>query len=259
MDMEKGEKYEHPYLNEVIFRIDFSNILKLSGTNKEAAEDFRKKIFERFPNATISPQNQETQIEFNKDTGEPIITQTGDLLWTFTNKDKNKVVELKSTNLILDYKRGAYTHFRDFLDDIMYLLNGFEIYSPIDLKFLGLRYINQIDGKSISELQECINPLYFDKKVTNLDNDEKFIQTLTRQSTEKEGYLLNFQYGLFNPAFPNPNFDKDFILDIDCINKNNILFEELPNELKHMNHIIWVKFKSSITDKLDKEMKGEMI
>ena len=253
--MKKGEKYENHYLSEVIFRIDFSNILRLSGTKKEAAEDFRKQIFERFPNVTISP-NQEIQIDINNDTGEPRITQAGDLLWVFKNKDENKVVELKSTNLILDYKRGAYNHFRDFLDDILYLLNALETYNPIELKFLGLRYINQIDGKSLSELEECINPIYFDKHIMDLEEDEKFIQTLTRQSIEKENYLINFQYGLFNPAFPNPNFDKDFIIDIDCVNKNIPPFDGLADELKHMNHIIWNKFESAITDKLDKEMKG---
>lgn len=252
--MEKGEKYERHYLNEVIFRIDFSNILKLSGDKKEAAEEFRKQIFERFPNVIISP-NQELQIDTNTDTGESIITQTGDLVWVFKNKDENKIVELKSTNLILDYKKDAYTHFRDFLDDILYLLKALEIYNPIELKFLGLRYINQIDGKSLSELEKCINPIYFDKNMVDLQDEEKLVQVLARKSIEKEGYLINFQYGLFNPAFPNPNFDKDFIIDLDCITKNIPSFDDLPEELKHMNHIIWKKFKSAITDKLDKEMQ----
>ena len=42
--MQKGEKYENPYLNEVIFRIDFSNINSLYENNKEASKDFHKKI-----------------------------------------------------------------------------------------------------------------------------------------------------------------------------------------------------------------------
>ena len=36
------------YLTGVIFRINFSNILQLSGKNKESAEKFQKEIFDKF-------------------------------------------------------------------------------------------------------------------------------------------------------------------------------------------------------------------
>ena len=48
--MPKGIKFKNNYLTGVIFRIDFSTILNLSGNNKEAAAEFRKAIFNKFPN-----------------------------------------------------------------------------------------------------------------------------------------------------------------------------------------------------------------
>ena len=42
--MKKGEKYENLYLNDVIFRINFSNIPSLSENNKKAAKDFHEII-----------------------------------------------------------------------------------------------------------------------------------------------------------------------------------------------------------------------
>ena len=87
----------------------------------------------------------------------------------------------------------------------------------------------------------------------NLD-DEEFIQVLNRLSVKKDDYTLNFQYGLFNAAYPNPNFDKDFILDLDCTTKKVKVIDEVVDELKQMNKYIQSKFEESITDILREEM-----
>lgn len=68
---------------------------------------------------------------------------------------------------------------------------------------------------------------------------------------------MNFQYGLFNAAFPNPNFEKDFILDLDCTTTKVKSIDSVVDELKQMNKYIWDKFDDAITDILRNEMKGE--
>ena len=88
----------------------------------------------------------------------------------------------------------------------------------------------------------------------NLDENEEFIQVLNRLSIKKDDYILNFQYGLFNAAYPNPNFDKDFILDFDCTTKKVKEIDEVVDALKEMNKYIQSKFEESITDALRKEM-----
>ena len=252
--MKKGEKYDYPYLNEVIFRIDFSNIPLLSENKKDAAKDFHEAIFKKFPNSIIT-KNNSYNIDIDTNTGKPTqITEEGNFLWIFKNRIHNKSVELTSDSLILHYEKGAYSHFRYFLDDIILLVGALKEYSPKDLSFLGLRYINQIDGKSLAELKECINSKYFNDYVMNLDDGEDFIQVLNKLSIKKENYILNFQYGLFNAAFPNPNFDKDFILDLDCTTKKVKEIDDVVDELKKMNEFIQFKFEDSITDILRKEM-----
>ena len=255
--MKKGEKYENPYLNEVIFRINFSNIPALSVNNKEVANDFHEKISKEFPN-TLIKRNHAVNIGIDADTGKPTqITQEGSLLWIFKNRKHDRSVELTSNSLILHYEKGAYTHFRYFLDDVILLINALKEYNPKDLSFLGLRYINQIDGKTVGELKECINPKYFSEYIMSLDEKEDFIQVLNRLSIKNEDYILNFQYGLFNPAYPNPNFDKDFILDFDCTTKKVKVIDSVADELKKMNKYIRYKFEDSITTVLREEMRME--
>lgn len=82
--MQKGKKYENPYLNEVIFRIDFSNINSLHENNKEASKDFHKKISKEFPN-TIIKRNHEFNIGVDVNTGKPtqISSQAGNFFMGF--------------------------------------------------------------------------------------------------------------------------------------------------------------------------------
>ena len=256
--MEKGEKYENPYLNEVIFRINFANIPTLSENNKEAAKKFHENISKEFPN-TIIKRNHAFNIGIDVDTGKPtqITPQEGNFLWVYKNRKHDKSVELTSKSLILHYSKGAYTHFRCFLKDVILLINALKQYDPKDLSFLGLRYINQIDGKTIPELQERIEPRYFNDYIIELGEKEEFIQLLNRVSIKKEEHILNFQYGLFNAAYPNPNFDKDFILDYDCTTKKVKLIDDVADELKQMNEYIWNKYEESITDVLRDEMNKE--
>ena len=256
--MQKGEKYENTYLNEVIFRIDFSNISSLYENNKEASKDFHEKISKKFPN-TIIKRNHEFNIGIDVNTGKPtqISSQEGNFLWIFKNRKHDKSVELTSKSLILHYNKGAYTHFRHFLDDIKLLIDALKDYNPQDLSFLGLRYINQIDGKTMHELQECINPKYFNNTLCNLEANEEFIQVLDKLSVKKDNYILNFQYGLFNAAYPNPDFDKDFILDLDCTTNKIKTIDNVVDELKQMNKYVWNKFEDAITDTLRDEMNKE--
>lgn len=68
---------------------------------------------------------------------------------------------------------------------------------------------------------------------------------------------MNFQYGLFNAAYPNPDFDKDFILDLDCTTNKIKTIDNVVDELKQMNKYVWNKFEDAITDTLRDEMNKE--
>lgn len=259
--MTKGVRFKKNYINEIIFRVNFSNILKLSGNNKEAAEDFRKIIFKDFPNIQFKFNNN-INLKVNIKSGESeSLMEDGDLTWIFSNDDKNKEIELNANFLILHYTKGAYIGFKEFLDDVLLMFKALEYYSPYKLNFMGLRYINQINEDNIDEsnIKKYINPSLTNNIIFDLEDGEEFSQYLSRIDLIKDNYNLTFQYGFFNPGFPDPNFKKDFILDYDCILRDVSLIKsqgDLINEIKNMNFFIYNKFDYSITDEL-KSLMGE--
>lgn len=258
--MTKGIRYKNNYLTEVIFRINFSNILKLSGSNKDAAEEFRKAIFDEFPNVQFRFNNNVNVTIDVKSGKSQSLMEEGDLTWIFSNETNKKEVELNAKFLILHYKKEAYLGFKEFLEDVTKILESLRYYMPYKLNFMGLRYINQINEDFITEdnISEYINPSLTDNVIFELDEGEKFSQIVTRLDLIKDYYNLTFQYGFFNPRFPDPTFKKDFILDYDCKITDMELVKtenDVLSEIKKMNKFIYEKFEYSTTDKLRELME----
>lgn len=110
--MEKGVILENNFLNEVIFRIDFTTILKLSGNKKESAEEFQKKIFHEFPNVEII-HNNDFNIDIDIKSGLPKQSHSeNNLCWIFRNAMEDKEVSLTSDNLSYTCKNGSYKGFK---------------------------------------------------------------------------------------------------------------------------------------------------
>ena len=257
MNLEKGKRYKNHNLRDVIFRLDYAPILQIYGNNKEIAEDFRKKVFDKFPNVSFK-MNTEINFEFNSDTGMPENSNKEDnLSWIFTNDAKNHIVELNPNYLILHYKNKSYLGFKDFFSDILIILNALEIYLPIKLRSAGLRYVNQIDETKAKDFDKYIASSLSNKIAKDFEENEELIQIFTELNLKKNDYILSLKYGLFNPEFPNPKDNKDFILDYDCRLNNLNTLDDLKEDLKNMNKFIYEKFENSITDELRKEMSGE--
>lgn len=255
--MNKGVLLENNFLNEVIFRIDFTTILKLSGNKKESAEEFQKKIFREFPNVEIMHHNN-FDIDIDVKSGLPKqLNSENNICWIFRNKLGDKEISLSSNTLSYICKNGSYNGFKSFLNDILLILEALNIYKPFELKFLGLRYINQIDDKEINNnIDLYINDFLSNKSlIDNLDNDKELLsQIFTKFSIKKNNYLLTLQYGFFNPDFPNPHHQKDFILDYDCVTNEIKDIKDVEKHLKCMNHLIFDKFEYSIKDTLIEKM-----
>ena len=255
--------YKKNYLTEVIFRINFSNILKLAGNNKEAAKDFQKEIFEEFPNVHFQYNNNvNIQVDIKEGKSQSTIKE-GDLTWIFSDEHNLKRVELNSKNLVLVYHKGAYKGFDKFLNDVSLLLRALRWYMPFNVTFLGLRYINQIHEDVINEnnVVEYINNDLINNIIFNLEDNENFSQLFSRLDLLKEDYHLTFQFGFFNPEFPEITINKDFILDYDCrlVKDDSVNSQhDVEMELTKMNEIIREKFNYSITEKLKKLMGDEI-
>jgi len=89
---------------------------------------------------------------------------------------------------------------------------------PLQIKYLGLRYINRIHEEEMNDdnIKEYINESLINNIIFELDDGENFTQQFSRLDLFTDDYQLTFQYGFFNPLFPESNPNKDFILDFDC-------------------------------------------
>lgn len=248
---------KHNYLNEVIFRIDFTTILELSGDKKDAVKEFKDDIFEFFPIVEIL-EGKKFKLDIDVESGYPQkLTNEGNFCWVFKNEEYNKQVSLTANNLILSYGPDAYEIFPNFLNEINLLINTLKkVYEPFKINFLGLRYINEINDKEINEnIEQYINPTLFNNNLLHdlKKENNQFIQLFSTLNYKFEEFLLTFQYGFYNPT-DDPEHDKHFILDYDCVTESVTDIENIPKNLKLMNELIFTKFEYSISDLLINKM-----
>lgn len=254
--MKKGIKLNHNFLNEVIFRINFTTIDELLENNQDAINIFKENLFDRFPNLEVVPQKTinltiDTETNFSEKKTE------NKLCWILRNKEGNKQITVTATNLILDYYRGAYTGFEDFYEEIAVLLKILDKYNPEKINFLGLRYINEINDDEINHnIEKYINSSLFNSNILNdlKTENEELIQIFSKLDFQNNDCMLTMQYGFFNPTFKSTH-EKHFILDYDCINQDINEIKEVKNTLKKMNMLIFNKFEYSITKELEKRIR----
>ncbi|MCQ2971484.1 TIGR04255 family protein [Methanobrevibacter gottschalkii] len=258
--MEKGIRLDEHFISQVIFRIEFPTIKKLTGNDKEVVKDFANKISGTFPISEVIPHNK-INLDIDINSGQPPkITREGDLVWIFKNQNAKKIVTLTANDLVLEYRDRVYSGFTNFLDEILLLMDAFNQFDYQKLNFLGLRYINQITDKNVNNnVSEFFSPDLTNMAIiNNLEkNNENLVQIFTKVNFKKDDYLMTMQYGLFNPRFPNVDADKMFILDYDCVLHNISHVGEIKDNLIDMNHLIFDKFDYSITAKFEKIIKGE--
>lgn len=250
--MESHVKYKKTYLNEVLFKIEYPSILELYTTDKEAAAEFQKIIYKEFPQVIFNT-NKTINFKVNPLTGLPISKEDSEhLIWQFSNEEKGKKLELSADSLSLIYEGNYYTGFEDFIKDVKLALEGLEKYPISEIKFLGLRYINQIEIEDYDKIDDYINSNIH--LVNNSFVNENLIQSLSRVELKFNDYILAFQFGQFNPEYPSVHSQKDFILDYDCYLNIKENFENIIPNLEEMHRIICDKFEDSIEDELRKSM-----
>lgn len=186
-------------------------------------------------------------------TGNPVESKTNEefLTWIFLN-DLGKQVALNGKELILSYNGKLYASFEEFLKDVELILTALKQYNLPQIKSIGLRYINQIKLEDDKNWGKYINSnLHFDNEF----NKNELIQSINKTDLKIQDYDLTFQFGQFNPEFPNVSSKKDFILDYDCRLINNESFEKIIINLNKMHEIISNRFEQDITEDLRKKMR----
>ncbi len=248
--------YKKNFLSKVIFKIDFGSVVTKT-QDDELASKFAAGIKTNYPIAESKPLS-EISMKMSR-SGSSIRQEIIGKVREHTNKEGKKILILNPDFLLLEYREGAYSHFPDFKDDMSLIYNEFQnIFDIPTFSRIGLRYINEIKFSEGTPLnwKNIIKDSFVESTFAGLLKEMKLTRSM-HQFMAKHGEDISvlFQYGIFNPEFPNPISRREFILDIDCFISATVEKTEIIGRLEELNKVAEVMFENSIDDGLRKEME----
>lgn len=238
-------KYENNFLSNVVVQLDYRPI-------KRFLETVPNDIIEKLKDDYNFHQGQMlSDVKINIVTGAKI--ETAIPVWEFSSKDSNIVIQL--TQNFLKVNCTKYTKFEDLISHVDKLTKLLE--NDVDVfNRVGLRYINQID---LDEPNPTDWTEYIDDALISSINSwcefskEKIARAMSQIRIVEDDYSLNFNYGIFNPIYPNIAIQKQYILDFDCSGMN-INYSEISACLFKYNYVITAAFEKSIKNALRDKM-----
>lgn len=242
--------YPKNFISKIITRIDFQPILKLKAEEPVAFQDAVRQQFPRF--------GQKESVDISIKAGEIPVT-TKNPTWQFKNKEKTDVIGLNYKFLTLTSDK--YVSFESFFTNVEFMYSTFNnIYHPSIIMKIGLRFINEIKLKG--------NPFDWDGLINNnlycmLNSFPELSPSLTRAMSQIHmnigDHFIIFQFGIFNSEYPNIITQREFILDYDCVSREECEPDVVLSKLRFFYEEIKKLFKQSRGDKLVKIMRGEDI
>lgn len=242
--------YKTNYLKEVIFRIDYSTILKI---NETLSSDFQEGIRGEFP---IFEENKvrkySTVIEkgIQKEEHLTIIPE-----WNFYNKDKSTRVGVSSDYLFFQCRK--YDTFEKFKFITEKIYNNFQsIYKPLSINRLGLRYVNEISFKEGNpfDWKDYLNVHLIHLIEEYFEDQTEISRSMGQTIINRGDHSLLFTYGIYNKSeFPGKISRKEFILDYDCYTQLTSDLEIIKN-IETFHTEIQFMFEKSINNGLRKIM-----
>ena len=249
-------KYKRNFLDTVIFRMDFSDILTL----KDKIEaDFQTAIKDIFPklisNAYSTYTGMFSATALN-------VGRENLLLHEFSNTSLGLSLKISYNSLVLEAKN--YTDFEKFSEILQKSLAEFnKIYSGYEISRIGLRFINVIKGLTESPFEwsdfinsKLLESLTFAKDIVS---DDCFLNRSMNQLSFKfkDDNCLTFNYGIYNSEWPAQITRNEFILDYDAYTTYVDSSENIESKyLLPFHSIIQDAFEKSINITLRKKMNN---
>lgn len=250
-------KYKNNFINQVICRVDFIDYLP-----KELIESARlqKEIKKLFPR-----KEKDRLIKFNKlslsilsepENPKMINDQLAGIELTSTTKDgKNKLI-LSNKYLIAEFNN--YETFENLFDSINGIIEIIFYNGNFTTERIGLRYINFYDNDNCKPRKKFFNKLIssaIDEIMPKQEENLKTIRSMHLAEYVFDELFVNFRFGLYNKAYPNPIQNNDFVLDYDSFTSEGYTnSNEILRAIEKSHKVIQILFEESITDDLRKIM-----
>ncbi|MDA3941544.1 MAG: TIGR04255 family protein [Spirochaetia bacterium] len=244
-------KYQNNFIKNVIFRVDFAPILSI---NDNLDSKFQESIRSLFPKLEVQASHQvSTKFENGKSTSKT------DSFNQFVLKNDNNSKKLTISSQFIILEVMDFQGFEEFKSRVNIIITNFnDIYKPISIIRLGLRYINEIkiEEGSPFEWDGYINGDLISILNSELILKEETSRIMSQIIYKKEDFNLTFSYGLANSEHPNPISRKEYILDYDCTS-TEADFERIIGNLEEYNKNMVILFENSIGDDLRSKLIGD--
>lgn len=250
-------KYKKNFLDTVIFRIDFSDILPLKEKIENSFQDAIKNIFP-YLNTSIYSAYTSVFSSTALNVGHESIS-----VYEFSNTSSGLSLKISYNNLVLETKK--YVDFENFIDVLHAIIDEFnKVYKGYTINRIGLRFINVIKKTSGSPLEWSE---YIDSKLLNsidfahtLTATDRYLNRCMNQLSFRfqNDNSLTFNYGIYNSEWPATITQKEFILDFDAYTACVDASEDIRSKyLLPFHNIIQEFFEKSITEELRKVMNDD--
>jgi uncharacterized protein (TIGR04255 family) len=240
--------YKKNFIKTIIFRIDFSPILKLKDNSPI---DFQEAIKQYCSDLEIRDAFLHT-MHFGKKKQ----SSERESYKQFVFRSKDKVHSVVLDFKFLSIEANKYDKYDDLKIIIEKVFNSFKkIYTPLSIKRLGLRYINEIKLNTghpyewKDYIHDSLINIY-----SSFYEKERYTRLLSQIYYSFDDHRLIFTYGTPNSEFPSKITRKEFLLDYDCA-AENVEETDIIKDLDIFHNRIQTLFEYSIKPGLRKLME----
>lgn len=246
-------QYKNNYLKNVIFRVDFLSPLS---EGKKLIDSFYNLIKDVFPKKEkIERTVIHAQVVAQKDRNR--VSQSTEKVtdYKFSDENQEKVLMLEpKSNINISIK--TYENSKKLKEIIGLVIDAvIEIYGDIAIKRTGLRYINDIslpEGNAFDWAAFINRPLI--ASLDFLPEKDNLSRSMGIIELNRENHKVLFQYGMYNPDYPNLIAQRVFVLDFDCYTTDELNTSEIMKTVKMLQKDEEELFERSIENGLREMM-----
>ncbi len=244
------KKYKKDFLKKVIVRIDFDTPLPIA--KKGPAPSIYDTVKDRFP---ITEEKKVIGKELLIGPGDTKERSIATKVWHYYGKNRKKHLTIAPGLVFVEYDK--YEYYETLKEDFLSVVEAlFKSYPKIQVKRLGLRYIDNIEipNESPTEWDKYLKP-ELNTIFALADNQETISRAFHVLEFNFGEDLLRFQFGMFNPDYPASIKKKIYTLDYDMYVTKILNKSEIGETLDRFHEKVNHSFEDVITDELRKIME----